>query len=201
MAQLVEHILGKDEVPGPNPGSSSRQPQRKPSGALVFYRNIPLPRSVWGCMELLLSLRERVATKRCGPVRICREGVSSLLVSTKRADLRHRRIPGQLQTSRCGSVTKRLWRYQRHSLPFCRFATQRKPSGALVFYRNIPLPRSVWGCRGATEAESCTVFARVFLRLLRHLTYPILYIEHASFLAIEKISSSKTILLYYKCAF
>ena len=28
MAQLVEHILGKDEVPGPNPGSSSRQPQR-----------------------------------------------------------------------------------------------------------------------------------------------------------------------------
>ena len=28
MAQLVEHILGKDEVPGPNPGSSSRQPRR-----------------------------------------------------------------------------------------------------------------------------------------------------------------------------
>ena len=27
MAQLVEHILGKDEVPGPNPGSSSRQPR------------------------------------------------------------------------------------------------------------------------------------------------------------------------------
>ena len=25
MAQLVEHILGKDEVPGSNPGSSSRQ--------------------------------------------------------------------------------------------------------------------------------------------------------------------------------
>ena len=38
MAQLVEHILGKDEVPGPNPGSSSRQPQRSPSGALVFCR-------------------------------------------------------------------------------------------------------------------------------------------------------------------
>ena len=27
MAQLVEHILGKDEVPGPNPGSSSRHPR------------------------------------------------------------------------------------------------------------------------------------------------------------------------------
>ena len=38
MAQLVEHILGKDEVPGPNPGSSSRQPQRSSSGALVFYK-------------------------------------------------------------------------------------------------------------------------------------------------------------------
>ena len=32
MAQLVEHILGKDEVPGPNPGSSSRQPRGNPSG-------------------------------------------------------------------------------------------------------------------------------------------------------------------------
>ena len=41
MAQLVEHILGKDEVPGPNPGSSSRQPQRSPSGALVFYVSFP----------------------------------------------------------------------------------------------------------------------------------------------------------------
>ena len=40
MAQLVEHILGKDEVPGPNPGSSSRHPQRYASGALVFYRVI-----------------------------------------------------------------------------------------------------------------------------------------------------------------
>ena len=38
MAQLVEHILGKDEVPGPNPGSSSRQPRSKRFGALVFYR-------------------------------------------------------------------------------------------------------------------------------------------------------------------
>ena len=37
MAQLVEHILGKDEVPGPNPGSSSRQPRREIFGALVFY--------------------------------------------------------------------------------------------------------------------------------------------------------------------
>ena len=45
MAQLVEHILGKDEVPGPNPGSSSRQPQRSPSGALVFYKACALHKS------------------------------------------------------------------------------------------------------------------------------------------------------------
>ena len=38
MAQLVEHILGKDEVPGPNPGSSSRRPRSNSFGALVFLR-------------------------------------------------------------------------------------------------------------------------------------------------------------------
>ena len=38
MAQLVEHILGKDEVPGPNPGSSSRHPRGNNLGALAFYR-------------------------------------------------------------------------------------------------------------------------------------------------------------------
>ena len=38
MAQLVEHILGKDEVPSSNLGSSSRQPRREIFGALAFYR-------------------------------------------------------------------------------------------------------------------------------------------------------------------
>ena len=33
MAQLVEHILGKDEVPGPNPGSSSTNKRGTQSGA------------------------------------------------------------------------------------------------------------------------------------------------------------------------
>ena len=36
MAQLVEHILGKDEVPGPNPGSSSRHPRGRSSGLWFF---------------------------------------------------------------------------------------------------------------------------------------------------------------------
>ena len=38
MAQLVEHILGKDEVPSSNLGSSSRKPLGITLGALVFYR-------------------------------------------------------------------------------------------------------------------------------------------------------------------
>ena len=42
MAQLVEHILGKDEVPGPNPGSSSRRPRSNTSG-LWFFIGFPLP--------------------------------------------------------------------------------------------------------------------------------------------------------------
>ena len=37
MAQLVEHILGKDEVPSSNLGSSSRNPPTYWSGALVFW--------------------------------------------------------------------------------------------------------------------------------------------------------------------
>ena len=39
MAQLVEHILGKDEVPSSNLGSSSRHPRGYDLGALVFYRD------------------------------------------------------------------------------------------------------------------------------------------------------------------
>ena len=37
MAQLVEHILGKDEVPGPNPGSSSKQPRSTRASGLWFF--------------------------------------------------------------------------------------------------------------------------------------------------------------------
>ena len=61
MAQLVEHILGKDEVPGPNPGSSSRQPRSIRFGALVFYKLLLTKAGLFlffrGCLELLLSLR------------------------------------------------------------------------------------------------------------------------------------------------
>ena len=41
MAQLVEHILGKDEVPGPNPGSSSRHPRcSNECRGFGFYRSL-----------------------------------------------------------------------------------------------------------------------------------------------------------------
>ena len=61
MAQLVEHILGKDEVPGPNPGSSSRQPRREIFGALAFLWDFcgTSEGSAFlflGCLELLPGL-------------------------------------------------------------------------------------------------------------------------------------------------
>ena len=72
MAQLVEHILGKDEVPGPNPGSSSRQPRRLFSGALVFCRaSAPLyvhPEGLSGAA----ALASNRASRKRSPVRIPR---------------------------------------------------------------------------------------------------------------------------------
>ena len=56
MAQLVEHILGTDEVPSSNLGSSSRQPRGYDLGALAFYRGISslelVPCSSWGVARL-----------------------------------------------------------------------------------------------------------------------------------------------------
>ena len=74
MAQLVEHILGKDEVPGPNPGSSSRQPRSKRFGALVFYK--PLLTKVGSFLFSGLSGAATLASRRAplckkrNPVRI-----------------------------------------------------------------------------------------------------------------------------------
>ena len=52
MAQLVERVLGKDEVSGPNPDSSSRQPRRFTVGALVFLELLRVGRgetyALWG---------------------------------------------------------------------------------------------------------------------------------------------------------
>ena len=73
MAQLVEHILGKDEVPGPNPGSSSRHPRSYGFGALVLYEKTT-PFGVFfhiqssivahlGCRELLLCRGTRFVRK------------------------------------------------------------------------------------------------------------------------------------------
>ena len=110
MAQLVEHILGKDEVPGPNPGSSSRQPRRETFGALVFYKAFAGDSCgsaflFWGCLELLLSLRTWLCGLPQNPVRIPREEASSLLVRVERGYLRFSEYPGSSRHSRCGSVT------------------------------------------------------------------------------------------------
>ena len=62
MAQLVEHILGKDEVPSSNLGSSSKK-TRNPFGLLVFF--------VFGAttIGLELALRAPFGAKQ-NPVRI-----------------------------------------------------------------------------------------------------------------------------------
>ena len=58
MAQLVEHMLGKHEVPGPNPGSSSKHPRGFSSGLWFFMGIIDfavaLPRAM-GCFGVLPS--------------------------------------------------------------------------------------------------------------------------------------------------
>ena len=109
MAQLVEHILGKDEVPGPNPGSSSRQPRRETFGALVFYKVL---RCFCGS-TFLLGLSEAAtpyfASGSVPKVQIRSAYLSgdlqACLQGEAKSYLRSRRIPGQLQPSRCGSVT------------------------------------------------------------------------------------------------
>ncbi len=45
MAQLVEHILGKDEVPGSNPGSSSKKTTS--FGLSFFYALKSISVSLW----------------------------------------------------------------------------------------------------------------------------------------------------------
>ena len=44
MAQSVERVLGKDEVPGPNPGSSSKE-EIEVSVSFLFYRKVFASRS------------------------------------------------------------------------------------------------------------------------------------------------------------
>ena len=72
MAQLVEHILGKDEVPSSNLGSSSRKPPIVRSGALVFLELL-LVDSSWvlsqerqSPVRMLTAKRVELARKRQG---------------------------------------------------------------------------------------------------------------------------------------
>ncbi len=40
MAQLAEHVIGNDEVPGPNPGSSSKKSSFLGTGIFLLYSKI-----------------------------------------------------------------------------------------------------------------------------------------------------------------
>ena len=73
MAQLVEHILGKDEVPGPNPGSSSKK-TRSPFGLLVFF--------VFGAATIGLDPAPRA---------LGRSGIRSAYPATERVELARKR--------------------------------------------------------------------------------------------------------------
>ena len=82
MAQLVEHILGKDEVPGPNPGSSSRQPRGYASG-LWFLKEQFYQSSTQFCLgsgtAKVLSRREHLVlySSNLGSSVRCHRGYAS----------------------------------------------------------------------------------------------------------------------------
>ena len=87
MAQLVEHILGKDEVPGSNPGSSSRQPRRYAFGALVLYTHFERTQYIfeglYGAATLAFGSRfARIRTVQ-NPVRIPRPKIGELALQAE----------------------------------------------------------------------------------------------------------------------
>ena len=65
MAQLAEHILGKDEVPGPNPGSSSKKSLVERRGILVFQANSQAPHFL-GFVERLKAELAKVSLSPSG---------------------------------------------------------------------------------------------------------------------------------------
>ena len=87
MAQLVEHILGKDEVPGPNPGSSSRQPRREIFGALAFYRLLQdICGSIFcytGLSGAGITIWSGLCAKGADSVRIPRSKIGKLVCQTE----------------------------------------------------------------------------------------------------------------------
>ena len=66
--------------------------------------------------------------------------------------------------SRCGSVTERLWRYQRHSLPFRRFATLHR--GGYFIHRSETGTKKL-RARGAEffSNQSVMLFQLIFVSL------------------------------------
>ena len=75
MAQLVEHILGKDEVPSSNLGSSSRKTLVERPGLLVFLE------------LLLIDLNRVLSLSRQDPVRIPRPKIDKLACQAQGAGI------------------------------------------------------------------------------------------------------------------
>ena len=65
MAQLVERVLGKDEVPGSNPGSSSKKKSRASGFFFLFSSLFSLISSLFSrfCARLF-QIREKIEKTR-----------------------------------------------------------------------------------------------------------------------------------------
>ena len=80
MAQSVEHMLGKHEVPGPNPGSSSSS----------AYGNRVFPVAVFCFLQAVQEPRQRQRTEPC---KDCAESVKGVTAGKGRS----------VDTVRCGA--------------------------------------------------------------------------------------------------
>ena len=99
MAQLVEHMLGKHEVPGPNPGSSSKHPRGFSSG-LWFYLGVidfavALPRAM-GCFGVLPSRTGVAPGTRRSYIRLSASSIASQWYSASPSGIRFASVKGRI---------------------------------------------------------------------------------------------------------
>ena len=122
MAQLVEHILGKDEVPGPNPGSSSRHPRRsKESRGFGFFRGVFSSPFCY--------------VKRGDKAPLFLMGVGSCY--HERGGLLREQKPGRMPRRRSSSSFDRRRRGYLRRIPGCRHPRRSKESRGFGFFRGV----------------------------------------------------------------
>ena len=161
MAQLVEHILGKDEVPGPNPGSSSRQPRREIFGALVFYRRLLIMAGHFLLIGVVRSCYSRLGAcfrTRSEENRFAMppQSASSLLVSDKVSIIRLRISESAPDFSLRLGHTRGKTILNRFLTRSCRFATPKRNLRGFGFYRRLLI---MAGCFSFVKSQT---FRKIF---------------------------------------